>query len=774
MAQPRFAPFVLPDGARIVATEEGLSRQVLVLQETLEKRLGRRIPVGEKPAKSGDFILTTGYLEDAVAGNSEAYAIEVFADHVSLSGANAVGVARAIARLAQLFQYDGEQGAWTLPATRIDDAPAYPWRGLMLDAARFPHSVESLREAIDLAFLFSLSVVHLHLSDDQAFTFPATCLPPRTNPGASGPDRGYSKEDLRFLVQYASDRGIALVPEIDMPAHSSVLVRARPDLFGRQDPGTGEHHSTGAVNMASPRAVAAMKALVDEVADIFDTSPYFHLGGDEFYAPALLELPEFKALAAAEGLPLTLEEGALNAHLNHFLQVMADHVAENGLQPIVWEGFRPVAAAGQTLDPSTWVMAWNQHSQAPDALVKAGYTVINCGWEPLYIVPAQGWASWPDDAFGWSPSSVRQRFGGRVTELAEDAPLEGAQICVWEQRPEAIVPAVLRLAPELAERMWGSHGAPETHDEFLPLADVTRDVVQDMLRPVEIVVESDLGGGGLLSRTRAMISFRTAEHAYPGVVRYDLSSDFGREPTADSETLSTSMEPLIVPGGTVIAAALFTEAGRRIGGVTQIRVEAGEPVLTFEAYRLPRGGSFGPDDFGGLTKGALIGTGRLATASPERLAAINREQFAKVRPEAHVDLRPLSWTTFGLEGDSMDPARPRIWGRHAVVAEGQVQIDEPGDWVLEFQSRGGVGRLTLGTATVACSGDNQPVQRTAKLDAGTYSFRIEHAVLDVHNDLQVWLTRDGSAARTPLMGHLLQAAGWVEAADLRSLDSFEK
>ena len=153
LAQPRFAPFVLPDEARIVATEDGLERQVLLLQETLEKRLGRRLPIGVRPARTGDLVLTLGYLAEPVAGSPEGYAIEVFDDHVVLSGGSTTGVARAIARLAQLFQFDPEQGVWALPPTRIDDAPLYPWRGLMLDVARFPHSVESVREAIDLAFL---------------------------------------------------------------------------------------------------------------------------------------------------------------------------------------------------------------------------------------------------------------------------------------------------------------------------------------------------------------------------------------------------------------------------------------------------------------------------------------------------------------------------------------------------------------------------------------------------------------------------------------------
>ncbi len=80
----------------------------MVLQDTLERRLGRRFPIGERPAKSGDVILTLGYLADEVAESPEGYSIEVFDDHVALSGGNAVGIARAIARRALLFSYAGD------------------------------------------------------------------------------------------------------------------------------------------------------------------------------------------------------------------------------------------------------------------------------------------------------------------------------------------------------------------------------------------------------------------------------------------------------------------------------------------------------------------------------------------------------------------------------------------------------------------------------------------------------------------------------------------
>ena len=479
-AEPRFGPFELPEVPRVIATAPEFFAIAEVLRGHIELLTGRPAVVAGDAARSGDLVLMTGYLPDEITASEEGFSIEVLGDSVILSGSTIDGAARAAARVLQLLQYEGPEDRWTMPAVRVEDAPHLDWRGLQLDLARFPHPLDAVEEAIDLAYLWSLNTVHLHLTDDQAFTFPASFLPERTNAGERGAHRGYTRDELEGLVNYALARRITLIPEIDMPAHASSLVRARPDLFGTKDPDSGEWRSTGIINMASETAYENNAKLLAEVAEVFHASPMIHLGGDEVWIGNINELPEFPGYASAHGLPGPGEDGAGNELLNHFLRRMTKVVKDLDRQPVLWEGFRPPLSPDNAVPKDTIVMSWSQHSQSPEALIEAGYRIVNCGWDPLYVVPAQGWAARPEHAFDWSPLEVRQRFGGRTVTLDEDAPVLGAQVCMWEQRPEAIVPALGRVLPEVAWRMWGT----EATEDSAARAEAARRRVESILRPV--------------------------------------------------------------------------------------------------------------------------------------------------------------------------------------------------------------------------------------------------------------------------------------------------
>ena len=158
MSQPRFAPFVVPDELRVVTAEPDLQLLAPVVASLLGDLLERPVVVGAPPSRSGDVVLTLGYLADPVAAAPEGFSVEVFADHVALSGNGLEGVARATARLVQLFEHDAQTGAWSLPPVRLDDAPLYPWRALEPTEALDP---DAALRAIDLAFLASFNVVVL-------------------------------------------------------------------------------------------------------------------------------------------------------------------------------------------------------------------------------------------------------------------------------------------------------------------------------------------------------------------------------------------------------------------------------------------------------------------------------------------------------------------------------------------------------------------------------------------------------------------------------------
>ena len=195
-----------------------------------------------------------------------------------------VGVARGLTTLIQLVAAAPSASADEIrvPGARILDAPRYAWRGLSLDVARTFFTVEEIRRVIDLLELYKLNVLHLHLTDDQAWRL-ALGQPP-----ASGPPPGaafYRDEDLTELVGYAADRFVTIVPEVDTPGHASALLGLRPDLkSGRNEveyeflPG----HRRRAVwlDPELPATFELMEQVLAGVAAIFP-GPYLHVGADE-------------------------------------------------------------------------------------------------------------------------------------------------------------------------------------------------------------------------------------------------------------------------------------------------------------------------------------------------------------------------------------------------------------------------------------------------------------------------------------------------------------
>ena len=210
---------------------------------------------------------------------AERYVLLIEDGRVVLRAAEPAGVARGLTTLLQLVA-SGPEG-FRVPAARILDAPRYAWRGLSLDVARTFFTVEEIRRVIDLLELYKLNVLHLHLTDDQAW--PLALGRPAAGPEPDAPF--YCDEDLRDLVGYAADRFVTIVPEVDTPGHTAALLGLRPDLkSGRNEveyeflPG----HRRRAVwlDPELPATFELMEQVLAGVAAIFP-GPYLHIGADE-------------------------------------------------------------------------------------------------------------------------------------------------------------------------------------------------------------------------------------------------------------------------------------------------------------------------------------------------------------------------------------------------------------------------------------------------------------------------------------------------------------
>jgi hexosaminidase len=442
----------------------------------------------QDPASS--ILLDVRPFDGRMADRAEAYSIQVTPEQVVIRGGDAAGLSMGVARFLQLLRspLDGKDLLsisrvipFTVPCVTIIDAPDTEWRGVMIDVARFPHKIADVREVVELAWLTGLNRVHLHLTDDQYFTFPSKAFPELASVGRNGERLHFTRHELLELVEFAHARGVVLVPEVDMPAHAGVMVRARPDLFGTTDPKTGESRSTGIVNMASEKAYEALDVLIGEVCEVFSHSPYIHLGADEVGAGHLRDLPEYDAYVRKHKLTRAIK-GDVGELYCHFVARTCEMVRKRDRRPVVWEGFSGAGTKAAPIPSDVLIMAWNLTYQTPDSLIKNGFEIINCGWDPLYVVPAQCWAATVADALNWDVRELRQRLGGPRYTLPDEAPVLGAQMCIWEQRPDAILGASYEVMAAVSERMWNAATPKDEAGHIARRAALDR-VVQRMLRP---------------------------------------------------------------------------------------------------------------------------------------------------------------------------------------------------------------------------------------------------------------------------------------------------
>jgi len=409
-----------------------------------------RVPDG---LRRGEPTVVALRLDRALA--AEEYRLDT-RDGIVITGGSPRAVAWGGATLAQLFEGSLALGVadeavaeptTLLPAVAIHDAPDCAWRGLLVDVARQPHAIATLEQLITTCWLAKVPWLQLHLTDDPAFTFPSRAFPKLATKGHS-----FTREELAGLVAFAEARGVTIVPELEMPGHCGALIAAMPELFRAHE----LHHAT--ISFAKPEVVAAMKTLVDELIELFPTSPWIHLGGDECDLAHVDENPAFPAAYAREKVA--------DAHGLYlwFLGEMDRHVKSRGRKTIVWEGFGH--GAQPELSRDVVVMAYEALYHLPGCLIADGYPVINASWKPLYVVNDRKWE--PAEIHAWN----RFRWDHFVEGFPATGGLSveptdrviGAQLCAWEQRDELELPSIRRRLAAMSERTWNERSGRSADD----------------------------------------------------------------------------------------------------------------------------------------------------------------------------------------------------------------------------------------------------------------------------------------------------------------------
>ncbi|WP_150307638.1 beta-N-acetylhexosaminidase [Planctomonas psychrotolerans] len=434
----------------------------------------------------------------------EAYVLSVGDGGVVLRGGDDAGLFYGMQTLLQLLPSDRwaptleavlERGPVELPHVHIEDAPAFRWRGLMLDVARHFQPVSFLYRVIDLLAALKLNVLHLHLTDDQGWRIPIPGYPRLTSVGATrsstivGYDDGrpepsydgvphggaYTRAELAAVVAYAAERHIEIVPEIDLPGHASAAIAAYPEL-GNGEPAevwTRWGISRRILNLDDP-TLEFVRAVFAEVADIFPGT-FVHAGGDEVPKAEWEASPGAQIRIAELGLP---DEERLQGW---FTTETAGMLRELGRRMVGWD---EVVDGGAPKD--TVVMAWRSAAHGT-AAVRAGYDVVMSPCEYVYLDHAQSLDTREPVTFPHSAVSLRRVFefepgAGAAAEpghAGEDrhGTILGGQANLWTEYVPTAEHAEYMLFPRLhalAEAVWrqplapgGAPGDSRDYDDFL-------------------------------------------------------------------------------------------------------------------------------------------------------------------------------------------------------------------------------------------------------------------------------------------------------------------
>ena len=402
------------------ALEERSVKVIAALADDVSAATGKvsslAIAAGVKADSEASRLKGIYFLEDK-AVPAENYRIEVCRKGIKITASDHNGFFYAVQTLRQMLPvgvYKGQaDGSMRVPCCTISDGPRFGYRGMMLDACRHFWSIEETKKFIDIMAVYKLNRLHWHLTEDQGWRIEIKRYPELTETGAfrSGTQVGYDREksdgvryggyytqeQLKEVVAYAWERGITVVPEVDLPGHMLGALASYPQLGCTGGPYEVWYHwgvSKDVLCVGKDETFSFLEGVMDELCEIFP-SEYIHIGGDECPKDRWKECPLCQARADALGL-VSDETGSREDKLqNYVTSRMQKYLGEKGRKIIGWDEI----LQGQ-LEPGATVMSWRGTRGGIEA-AKRGFDVIMTPTDYMYFDYRQGPAEEEPDGPRW-------------------------------------------------------------------------------------------------------------------------------------------------------------------------------------------------------------------------------------------------------------------------------------------------------------------------------------------------------------------------------------
>ena len=384
--------------------------------------------------------------------DEERYSLRVTPMGVSIDASTSLGVLRALATLEQLPRTN-KKGRY-LPEVDIRDQPRFAWRGLLIDAARHFMPVAVIKRNLDGMAAVKLNVLHWHLTDDQGFRIESKVFP-RLQTVGSTDGLFYTQAEVREVLAYAAARGIRVVPEFDMPSHTTSWIVAYPRLASNDSayaPYTRWRTTNVAIDPTRETTYTFIDSLLTEMTGLFP-DPYFHAGGDENDGRNWRRTPRIVAWMQAHNMTKadgnTVDKHQLQTYFNRRVLAM---LQQRGKTMLGWDEI-----LGPDLPKEVIIQSWRGKKGLNEA-ARLGHPVLlsNGYYLDLNLSAASSYLTdpLPPDT-PLTPAEQQLVLGGEAAMWAEYADSVILDSRIWPR------------AGAVAERLWSPQAAtrsvPDLH-----------------------------------------------------------------------------------------------------------------------------------------------------------------------------------------------------------------------------------------------------------------------------------------------------------------------
>jgi hexosaminidase len=384
-------------------------------------------------------------------GEDESYTLKIDGTRADLHARTTLGAMRGLQTVLQLVEITPQ--GFALPALTIEDKPRFAWRGLMIDSGRHFMPLDVIRRNLDAMAAVKLNVFHWHLSENQGFRVESKKFPKLQEMGSDG--LYYTQAEIRDVIAYARDRGIRVVPEFDMPGHSTAWFVGYPELASGPGPYSIERKwgiFDPAMDPTKESTYKFLDGFIGEMAALFPDQ-FFHIGGDEVNGKQWDANPKVQEFMHSHNLKT-------NADLQgYFVERVQKLVAKHGKTMEGWdEILRP------NMPSSIVIQSWRGQKSLAEA-AKQGYRgLLSSGY---YLDLNQSTAS----------HYVVDPMSGDAASLsdAEKDHILGGEACMWAEyvSPETIDSRIWpRMAP-IAERLWSPQNVTDMNSMYDRMAHVS-------------------------------------------------------------------------------------------------------------------------------------------------------------------------------------------------------------------------------------------------------------------------------------------------------------